>query len=423
MASSGSRYADYASSGAGSHFEPRLARLSLRNDSLALLFVLVSCLIISSYFTGQSLTRPSQFRAYTDPFNTSNNSSLNPPSIPPPPPPPPPLNVPPSRARLQLAARLAMHKRSAETSNADNPNATITEGGGGGGGDSTSSSSSSSPFTILQAAPELTRERERDIPELLRDPFADDEEDDDGSGSGSDEEGAEAPERSSSNNNNSGWHRGGWWRGVVRNARGRSGRGDVSAATPERFGDGRDDDDSDDEGPGGGDGEDDDEEFGDFAMPEAATAASGEKEGGEGKVQEGEQQHIVKPLPLHPGPGLGGNKTSGGSSASPFGSLWPFSSQGFGMGSSGGGGREREREEQQQEKRGQEEGRGEAPEVREEPLELGAAGAGAGAGEAGESAVLDEDGKQVERAVEATRRTSIEDPDEDEGEVIVGRGR
>lgn len=36
---------------------------------------------------------------------------MAPPSIPPPPPPPPPLNIPPSRARLQLAARLAMHQK------------------------------------------------------------------------------------------------------------------------------------------------------------------------------------------------------------------------------------------------------------------------------------------------------------------------
>ncbi|KAM0254858.1 hypothetical protein ACHAQJ_006350 [Trichoderma viride] len=39
------------------------------------------------------------------------DGSLAPPSIPPPPPPPPPLNIPPSRARLQLAARLAMHQK------------------------------------------------------------------------------------------------------------------------------------------------------------------------------------------------------------------------------------------------------------------------------------------------------------------------
>ncbi|KAM0347271.1 hypothetical protein ACHAPU_004789 [Fusarium lateritium] len=39
---------------------------------------------------------------------------MEPPSIPPPPPPPPPLNIPPSRARLQLAARLAMHQKNSQ---------------------------------------------------------------------------------------------------------------------------------------------------------------------------------------------------------------------------------------------------------------------------------------------------------------------
>ncbi|PNY25058.1 Extragenic suppressor of kinetochore protein 1 [Tolypocladium capitatum] len=53
---------------------------------------------------------PVDFRAYTDSLNDPGNS-MAPPSIPPPPPPPPPLNIPPSRARLQLAARLAMHQK------------------------------------------------------------------------------------------------------------------------------------------------------------------------------------------------------------------------------------------------------------------------------------------------------------------------
>ncbi|KAF4508130.1 hypothetical protein G6O67_004549 [Ophiocordyceps sinensis] len=56
----------------------------------------------------------SEFRAYTDPLNNTANP-MAPPSIPPPPPPPPPLNIPPSRARLQLAARLAMHQQSGYT--------------------------------------------------------------------------------------------------------------------------------------------------------------------------------------------------------------------------------------------------------------------------------------------------------------------
>ncbi|KAJ4859580.1 SIT4 phosphatase-associated protein domain-containing protein [Trichoderma breve] len=57
----------------------------------------------------------SEFRSYTDPLN---QGSLAPPSIPPPPPPPPPLNIPPSRARLQLAARLAMHQKNNQAAQA-----------------------------------------------------------------------------------------------------------------------------------------------------------------------------------------------------------------------------------------------------------------------------------------------------------------
>lgn len=58
-----------------------------------------------------------QFSRYiTTPSTTTATSQagseLEPPSAPPPP--PPPLNIPPSRARRQLAARLARHKQSAE---------------------------------------------------------------------------------------------------------------------------------------------------------------------------------------------------------------------------------------------------------------------------------------------------------------------
>lgn len=48
--------------------------------------------------------------------NPSGGGASDPPSIPPPPPPPPPLNIPPSRARLQLAARLAMHQKTTGSS-------------------------------------------------------------------------------------------------------------------------------------------------------------------------------------------------------------------------------------------------------------------------------------------------------------------
>ncbi|TGO30574.1 hypothetical protein BPAE_0004g00300 [Botrytis paeoniae] len=48
-------------------------------------------------------------RYITTPSTTTSTSELSPPSAPPPP--PPPLNIPPSRARRQLAARLALHSK------------------------------------------------------------------------------------------------------------------------------------------------------------------------------------------------------------------------------------------------------------------------------------------------------------------------
>jgi SIT4-associating protein SAP185/190 len=245
----------------------------------------------------------------------------------------------------------------------------------------------------------------------LRDPFADDEEDEDasGSGSGSDGEGAQGGRGSGG----SGWHRGSWWRGVVRSAR-RGGGTKEENRTTERFGDGRDDDSEDSEGDA--DEVMDDEEFGDFAMPEvsaapgegasAPPAGSGRAEGatdtssGVTGIDPAREKVLVKPLPLHPA----ANKTS----ASPFGSLWPFSTQGFSM-----GGKEKEKDAPSSSK--ELTSTKNEPEITEEPLEL----------EAGEG-VLSEDGKKIDRAVEAKRRTSIEDPDDDDvdvgEEIIVGRG-
>ncbi|KAJ8066307.1 hypothetical protein OCU04_005385 [Sclerotinia nivalis] len=48
-------------------------------------------------------------RYISTPSTTTSTSDLSPPSAPPPP--PPPLNIPPSRARRQLAARLALHSK------------------------------------------------------------------------------------------------------------------------------------------------------------------------------------------------------------------------------------------------------------------------------------------------------------------------
>lgn len=257
-------------------------------------------------------------------------------------------------------------------------------------------SSSTSSFTILQAAPELTREQ--DLP--LRDPFADEEEDEDASGSGSGSDGEEggAAERGSS-----GWHRGSWWRGVVHSARGRSGRKETTSRAAERFGDGRDDSDESEEEEAEGL---DDEEFGDFAMPEGGAEGSSAGGGGEAGAGSGGAggppgEGLVKPLPLHPK-----------HAPSPFGSLWPFSGQGFGIGAAAGG------KEKEEAAAGKGKGREGEPEITEEPLELEA--------NEGVATPLDEEGKKIEAAVEAKRRTSIEDPDDDEDEereVVVGRGR
>ncbi|PHH84884.1 hypothetical protein CDD83_1225 [Cordyceps sp. RAO-2017] len=149
----------------------------------------------------------SEFRAYTDPLNNSGNPMAAP-NIPPPPPPPPPppLNVPPSRARLQLAARLAMHQKNSH--GAQGSAATLH------GGD------------------------EED--EGATDPFRDreDEMNEDGEAKASAEGG-----------------RGSWWRGVVR------GRGNDDD-------DDDDDDDDEDDDHDGSDSDEGDEEFGEFAMAE-----------------------------------------------------------------------------------------------------------------------------------------------------------
>ncbi|WYZ43322.1 hypothetical protein EsH8_VI_001021 [Colletotrichum jinshuiense] len=254
-----------------------------------------------------------EFRAYTDPLNNTS-SSLNPPSIPPPPPPPPPLNVPPSRARLQLAARLAMHQKNSAAAAASRD-----ENGEGDGDDKAESGEG----------------------EELKNPFADDEEDEDASSDEDDNDdhhGTGAAAAVTGAWGSSG--RGSWWRGV-----GRQGQ-------DQRF-DGQDD--SDEE-------EDDDEEFGDFAMPEVEAAPGTDPN----------DRTILKPLAVHP--------SQVGSGGKAFGGIWPFAS---GAGKKDG-----------------KDDKGEGDK-----------------GASDETATGDDD-KPVQAAVEAARRTSIEDPDDDE-EVVV----
>ncbi|KXH54835.1 SIT4 phosphatase-associated protein [Colletotrichum salicis] len=237
------------------------------------------------------------FRAYTDPLNNTS-SSLNPPSIPPPPPPPPPLNNPPSRARLQLAARLAMHQKNQATASQEEDEDDKGEGEG----------------------------------ERPENPFADEEDDEENS---SDEDDGDRHGPGAAAAVAGAWGQpgsGSWWRGV-----GRQGQ--------PRF-DGQDDSDE----------EDDDEEFGDFAMPEVEPAPGTDPN----------EKVILKPLAVHPPQGASGGKA--------FSGLWPFAGK----------------------KDGKDEGeRG--------PSEETATG---------------DDEKPVQAAVEAARRTSIEDPDDDE-EVVV----
>ncbi|KAL7624702.1 sporulation-induced protein [Parahypoxylon ruwenzoriense] len=250
-----------------------------------------------------------EFRAYTDPLNTS--SSMDPPSVPPPPPPPPPLNIPPSRARLQLAARLAMHQKNAAAASAQSTEAEND-----------------------REFDDSTLDRESDS--ILRNPFEDDGEDDvdDDSDDGLGDD-----------NNTESWSagpsRGSWWRGALRRGK-------------EKFGDGRDDSDSDKDEPAGAD---EDEEFGDFAMPEVVKDAGNEKSG-----------VIVKPLPVYP--------PSQNPKTSAFTSLWPFGSKD---------------KEKQKVKEGEEPDKAEAP---------------------GE--ITGDDGEKIKSTHEATRRTSIEDPDDEE---------
>ncbi|PKS13118.1 hypothetical protein jhhlp_000460 [Lomentospora prolificans] len=190
-----------------------------------------------------------EFRSYTDPLN-NNGSSLDPPSIPPPLPPPPPLNIPPSRARLQLAARLAMHQKNAAAAAAAAASEESTrENGDSENGEETSTS-------------------EPAVPAPLRNPFGD----------GAYE--VDSDEEDHGLDSGAGWcasERGSWWRSVV---------------TKNRDDDlGNDSDGVDD---------DEDEEFGDFAMPEVD---SGNSNAG---------PKVIRPLAVHPPSGNAQKSAFGG---------------------------------------------------------------------------------------------------------------
>lgn len=229
-----------------------------------------------------------------------------------------------------------------------------------------------------------------DRSEDLRNPFADDEDEDEDEASDDEDEDGDlgaAGEGAGASGGSSAWNRGGWWRGAL-------GRKKKPTLSSEKFGDGRDSSDSEDEGAaGGGGGNSSDEEFGDFAMPDNSTTAGGSGSG----IDADREKVLLKPLPVHP-PGGGNNKGLMG--------LWPFTKKG-----KEGGDKEGE----------------EGEEGVEGDTEKAAGGIDkeSGAGERKKDkesedgpVVLSEDGEKVQATVEATRRTSIEEPDEGD-EVVV----
>lgn len=211
-----------------------------------------------------------------------------------------------------------------------------------------------------------------DSPERVRNPFADDD-DDEIDSDGSDDDGHLGGGAAGSIN--SAWGasaRGSWWRGMVRRRQNDRFEGDDSESDKE-------------------DNDEDDEEFGDFAMPEAEPAPGTDPN----------ERVLLKPLALHPG-GAGQGKTG-------FSGLWPFGAK------------------EAQEKEAAD--AADAPEpsgvitldekektTPEQPAEEGKAGieAAPAAAPAVPDALATEGGEKVQAAVEAKRRTSIEDPDEDE---------
>ncbi|KAG5998919.1 hypothetical protein E4U43_002340 [Claviceps pusilla] len=247
------------------------------------------------------------FRAYTDSLSNLG-SSMSPPSIPPPPPPPPPLNIPPSRARLQLAARLAMHQKNNQSAH---PLSAALHPNGG--------------------------EREDEDDDDAMDPFRDGDDDID------DDDDLDADVADAGG-------RGSWWRSMV----------------------GKKTDDADDSDEGDEDGEEEDEEeeeeFGEFAVAEENKSSSGDVM---------VDNLVLRPLPVNPA-----KESSRGLSG-----LWPFGS------------------------------RSDSKTRREDDKEEAKVDEASTAAEEGTPA--GENDKAVE-VKEATSRTSIEEPDEDEVEVVGG---
>ncbi|KKA27234.1 hypothetical protein TD95_004736 [Thielaviopsis punctulata] len=244
----------------------------------------------------------SEFRAYIDPLNCNNNnvSSFNPPSIPPPNPPAPPLNIAPSRARLQLQARLAMHQK-------NNAGAVLSVFNGD--SEEGSSSGQCNSSGDMYSTPPARNPFDDDADDIDDDEDdEDDDEDDDTHMTGS--------AWPNNNINNSG--RAMWWGGGLN----RSGGGT-----------GQDNSDSDEDM----EEDDDDEEFGDFAIPEEdgassaplampslATGASTSLFGSaDGINNNSNMTGIMKPIAVHP-PTVGTTSAIGTGQKTGLSSLWPF---------------------------------------------------------------------------------------------------
>ncbi|CAK7267671.1 sporulation-induced protein [Sporothrix epigloea] len=381
---------------------------------------IVDCIAVPSTVTGshrRERNAAELFRAYTDPSNASE--SLLPPAIPPPPPPPPPLNVAPSRARQLLAARLAMNKRNTESSK--------TPENGGDSGDASNDYDGDISLGVTSGSPTPVLDDLDSSGERLRNPFADDEDDDLGADDNDDDDDDIGDDDHDddvvSNRFDVGrtglkWNRGGWWRSMVSLSDRKSAAGSGTGANAGlsggphefdsgKFGDGRDsssdgnssDDDVDlghanrkishdsirDKGL-----DDDDEEFGDFAIAEeeescaktsSIEAAKEGEEAGDGNHRE---TMLFKPLALHPGnqsSSLSFSSMAGGPAVNMSGgSLWRL---GFLSGLSN-------------------------------ESSVAADDTGKTRPVDDELEVIDDDGLRVARVTEATHRTSLEDPDEDE---------
>lgn len=255
----------------------------------------------------------------------------------------------------------------------------------------------------------LQQGKDKESDGQLQNPFADDEDDDEQSDD-EDEEDDEGDLGRGENASGQGssWNRGGWWRGALGT------RNDKSAK--ETFGDGRDSTDSEDEAEGQGQGgNSSDEEFGDFAMPES-SGTSAEAGGANSGFDAEREKVLVKPMPVHP-PGGGGNKGN-------FLGLWPFAKK------------DKDNSPTKEEAGSEKEKTADAAATADKPVEAQAADEVAKEEKEKDATtdndsvkeeekakpeppvVLSEDGEKVQPAIEAKRRTSIEEPDEGD-EVVV----